>query len=213
VILPKLLVATRSEGKKREIRGILGHLPYEIVFLDDVGVYESPAELHLETAETFEGNALKKAEYFQKKSRLPTVAEDSGIEVFTLGGAPGVHSRRFALASPGENEAEANNRELLRRLAGAPPNRRTARYRSVAVFVKQLGAIPHVFEGSCNGRIAGEPLGTGGFGYDPLFFSDDLQKTFGEATQEEKDTVSHRGRALQGLIEWLEANPLKLPGG
>jgi XTP/dITP diphosphohydrolase len=206
-------MATRSLGKKREIRGLLGHLPYEILFPDDVGIYESPTELNLETADTFEGNALKKAEFFQKKSRLPTVAEDSGVEVFTLGGAPGVRSRRFALASPGEDASEANNRELLRRLAGAPPDRRTARYRCVAVFIEQLGAIPQVFEGSCNGRIATEPHGDGGFGYDPLFFSDDLQKIFGEVTQEEKDAVSHRGRAFQALIEWLEANPLQLPGG
>ncbi len=213
MILPKLLVATRSTGKKGEIRNLLGHLPYEIVFPDEVGIYESPTELNLETADTFEGNALKKADYFQKKSRMPTVAEDSGIEVFTLGGAPGVHSRRFALASPGVKEDEANNRELLRRLAGATPNRRTARYRCVAVFIKQLGAIPQVFEGSCNGRIGTEPHGAGGFGYDPLFFSDDLQKTFGEATQEEKDAVSHRGRAFQALIEWLEANPLTKQGG
>ncbi len=206
--LPKLLVATRNLGKKREIRGLLGHLPTEIVFPDDIGIYESSVEVNLETESTFEANALKKAEYFQKKSRLPTVAEDSGIEVLSLGGAPGVRSRRFALASPGQNEDEANNTELLRRLAGATPDRRGARYRSVAVFIKQLGAVPQVFEGSCHGRIATEPKGKGGFGYDPLFFSDDLQKTFGEATQQEKDGVSHRGRAFRALGKWLEENPL-----
>ena len=204
----KLLVATRNLGKKREIRSLLGHLPYEILFPDDIGVYESTAELSLETESTFEGNALKKAEYFQRKSRLPTVAEDSGIEVLTLGGAPGVRSRRFALASPGQNEDTANNTELLRRLAGATPDRRAARYRSVAVFIKQLGAVPEVFEGSCHGRIVTEPEGKGGFGYDPLFFSDDLQKTFGEATPEEKEGVSHRGRAFRALGKWLEENPL-----
>ena len=203
-----MLVATRNVGKKKEIRGLLGHLPFALVFPDDIGIYETPAELNLETESTFEGNARKKAEYFQKKCRLPTVAEDSGIEVFTLGDAPGVRSRRFALASPGQNEDEANNTELLRRLAGATPDRRAARYRSLVVFIKQLGAIPHVFEGSCQGRITTEPKGHGGFGYDPLFFSDDLQQTFGQATQDEKDGVSHRGLAFRELAEWLGENPL-----
>ena len=83
----------------------------------------------------------------------------------------------------------------------------------MAVFIKQLGAIPQVFEGSCTGRIGTEPHGTGGFGYDPLFYSDDLRKTFGEATPEEKHAVSHRGRAFQAFVEWLEANPLTLQGG
>lgn len=205
---PKLLVATRNLGKKREIRALLGDLPYEIVFPDDAGIYQAPDELNLETENTFEANALKKAEYFQRKSRLPTVAEDSGIEVLSLGGAPGVRSRRFAMAGPGEDEDEANNRELLRRLAGAPADLRGARYRCVAVFIKKLDAIPHMFEGSCMGRITTEPKGKGGFGYDPLFFSDELQKSFGEATQQEKDGVSHRGRAFRALASWLSENPL-----
>ena len=208
MIAPKLLIATRSLGKKREIRGLLERLPYQLVFPDDIGVYESAAELHLETESTFEGNALKKAEFFQKRSRLPTVAEDSGLEVLSLGGVPGVRSRRFAMASPGQNEDEANNQELLRRLAGAMPERRGARYRCVAVFIRQLGAMPQVFEGSCHGRITTDPAGTGGFGYDPLFFSDDLGKTFGQSAQEEKDGVSHRGRAFRELAKWLVENPL-----
>ena len=206
--LPKLLIATRNPGKRREIQQFLGDLSLEIVFPDDVGIYESPQELKLETESTFEGNARAKAEFFQKLSRLPTVAEDSGIEVLSLGGAPGVRSRRFAMVQPGQDEAEANNRELLRRLAGAPPDRRGARYRSVAVFIKKLDALPHVFEGSCQGRITTEPQGTGGFGYDPLFHSNDLEKTFGQANPEEKNAVSHRGRAFRALAKWLAANPL-----
>lgn len=206
--LPKLLIATRNPGKRREIQQFLGDLSLEIVFPDDVGIYESPQELKLETESTFEGNARAKAEFFQKLSRLPTVAEDSGIEVLSLGGAPGVRSRRFAMVQPGQDEAEANNRELLRRLAGAPPDRRGARYRSVAVFIKKLDALPQVFEGSCQGRITTEPQGTGGFGYDPLFHSNDLEKTFGQANPEEKNAVSHRGRAFRALAKWLAANPL-----
>ena len=206
--LPKLLIATRNPGKRREIRQFLADLSLEIVFLDDVGIYESPQELKLETASTFEGNALAKAEFFQKRSRLPTVAEDSGIEVLSLGGAPGVRSRRFAMAPPGQDADEANNRELLPRLAGAPSDRRGARYRSVAVFIKSLDALPQVFEGSCQGRITAEPQGTGGFGYDPLFHSHDLKKTFAAATLEEKNAVSHRGRAFRALAKWLAENPL-----
>ena len=206
--LPKLLIATRNPGKRREIQQFLDDLSVEIVFPDDVGIYESPQELKLETESTFEGNARAKAEFFQKLSRLPTVAEDSGIEVLSLGGAPGVRSRRFAMVQPGQDEAEANNRELLRRLAGAPPDRRGARYRSVAVFIKKIDALPQVFEGSCQGRITTEPQGTGGFGYDPLFHSNDLEKTFGQANPEEKNAVSHRGRAFRALAKWLAENPL-----
>ena len=206
--LPKLLIATRNPGKRREIQQFLGDLSLEIVFPDDVGIYESPQELKLETESTFEGNARAKAEFFQKLSRLPTVAEDSGIEVLSLGGAPGVRSRRFSMVQPGQDEAEANNRELLRRLAGAPPDRRGARYRSVAVFIKKLDALPQVFEGSCQGRITTEPQGTGGFGYDPLFHSNDLEKTFGQANPEEKNAVSHRGRAFRALAKCLAAHPL-----
>ena len=204
----KLLVATRSLGKKREIRSILGHLPYEIVFPEDVGLYHKSEEDVLETEVTFEGNARKKAEYFQKRSALPTVADDSGIEVISLGGQPGVRSRRFAMAAPGRDIDKANNNALLQRLAGAPPERRSAQYRCVAILLTDKAAMLRVFEASCRGRIEIEPKGTGGFGYDPLFYSHELKKTFGEASQEEKDAVSHRGQAFRALADWLEAHPL-----
>lgn len=204
----KLLVATRSLGKKREIRSLLGHLPYEIVFPEDVGLYETPEERVLETEQTFEGNARKKVEYFQKRARVPTVADDSGIEVLSLGGLPGVRSRRFAMAAPGQDIDLANNNALLQRLAGAPADRRGACFRCVVVLLVDRGAALRVFEGSCRGRIETEAKGTGGFGYDPLFYSYDLEKTFGEASQKEKDGVSHRGEAFSALAEWLEAHPL-----
>ncbi|MFQ5703875.1 MAG: non-canonical purine NTP pyrophosphatase [Gemmatimonadales bacterium] len=202
----RLLFATRSAGKAREIRQILGSLPYEIVFPDDIGLYESVDEATVEDAATFSGNAQRKAEYFVRRAGMPTVAEDSGLEVFSLGGAPGVRSRRFALATQGQDEA--NNAELLRRLAGASPERRTARYRCSVVFLAHESALPVVFEGECRGRILKSPCGTGGFGYDPLFFSDDLGVCFGEASFADKDAVSHRGRALRAFAEWLLANPL-----
>jgi XTP/dITP diphosphohydrolase len=202
----KLLAATRSAGKQREIRRILEPAGVEVVFPDDVMLFEEPSEDLLETADTFEANARHKAEYFAGRSGLPTFADDSGLEVLSLGGAPGVRSRRWAEAagSPADVDA-ANNAELLRRLAGAPEARRRARYRCVLVLLRAPGAIPEVFEGSCGGRILETPSGSGGFGYDPLFWSDDLGKSFGEAAAEEKDQVSHRGRALRSLAAALGA--------
>ena len=178
----------------------------EIAFPDDLGLYEREEEGGIETEETFEGNARRKAEFFMRLARMPVVAEDSGLEVLSLGGAPGVRSRRFALAT--ENQDEANIDELLRRLAGAPQTRRGARYQCALVFLPNRGDIGHVFHGSCNGRILTERQGTGGFGYDPIFFSEELGKSFGEATLDEKRSVSHRGRAFRAFAEWLAANPL-----
>jgi XTP/dITP diphosphohydrolase len=203
-----LLVATRSAGKQREFSRILGPLGMRLVFPDDVGLHPRPEEDALELAETFEANARHKAEYFARRSGLPTVADDSGLEVFSLGGSPGVRSRRWAGASGTPDEVDAaNNAELLRRLAGAPPERRRARYRCVLVLLRDPGAVPETFEGSCPGRILDRPEGDGGFGYDPYFFSDELQQSFGRATPEEKDRVSHRGRALRALASALEHRP------
>lgn len=200
----KLLAATRSAGKQREIRRVLEPAGVEVVFPDDILLYEERAEDVLETGETFEANARHKAEYFARRSGLPTVADDSGLEVLTLGGAPGVRSRRWAGATGSAAEVDAaNNAELLRRLAGAAESRRRARYRCVLVLLRTPEAIPEVFEGSCGGRILEAPAGSGGFAYDPLFWSDDLGKSFGEATAEEKDEVSHRGRALRSLAAVL----------
>lgn len=200
----KLLAATRSAGKQAEIRRVLEAAGHEVVFPDDAGVPETPAEHALETADSFEGNARRKAEYFARKTGLPTVADDSGLEVFALGGEPGVRSKRWAAAtgSPADVDA-ANNAELRRRLLGADPARRHARYRCVLVLLRTPGAIPEAFQGTCNGLIGTEPRGTGGFGYDPWFISDELGMTFGEATPADKDRVSHRGRALDALVAAL----------
>jgi XTP/dITP diphosphohydrolase len=206
-VKPKLLVATRNRGKQQEIGVLLADTPWNIQFPDDRGLWERPEELAIEDADSFEGNARRKAEYFARLSRLPTLAEDSGLEVFALGGEPGVHSRRFAFPAVDDVVAQdaANNAELLRRLAGAPDDRRRARYRCVVCFLERHDGIPQVFEGSCLGRILTAPEGTGGFGYDPVFHSDDLGKSFGVATPEEKARVSHRGRAFRAYVEWLRA--------
>ncbi len=200
----KLLAATRSRGKQPEIRRVLEPAGVEVVFPDDMGLWEAQIEETLEVAESFEGNARRKAEHFARLSGLPTVADDSGLEVFALGGAPGVRSRRWAgVTGSGPEVDAANNAELLRRLLGASEARRRARYRCVLVYLPEPGAVPQVFEGACAGVVLDAPRGEGGFGYDPLFLSDELGRTFGEASAEEKDAVSHRGRALRGLAEAL----------
>jgi XTP/dITP diphosphohydrolase len=200
----KLLAATRSAGKQREFRRVLEPAGIEVVFPDDMGLYLKPAEALLEMGQSFEANARHKAEHFARLSGLPTVADDSGLEVLSLGGAPGVRSRRWAGATGNDAAVDAaNNAELIRRLAGATGLRRSARYRCVLVYIPVAGAIPRVFEGACAGRILDQPKGDAGFGYDPYFLSDELGKTFGEASPAEKDSVSHRGRALRELVAQL----------
>jgi XTP/dITP diphosphohydrolase len=205
-----LLLATRSEGKLRELKPMFATAGLTLVSLQELEIDESEEENDLESYPTFEENALSKARYFYEVSGgIPTVADDSGLEVFALGGAPGVRSRRWAGATGTPDEVDAaNNAELVRRLAGAPPERRRARYRCVLVLLRGPGSVPESFEGSCVGRILEHPVGTGGFGYDPYFFSDELQKSFGEAAPEEKDRVSHRGRALLSLAAELEQRPI-----
>jgi len=201
----KLLVATRSAGKQREVKRLLADAGLDLVFPEDVNLFEEAAEDLLEQSDSYRSNARAKAEHFAKRSGLPTVADDSGLEVFYLGGAPGVKSKRWAGASGTAAEVDVgNNAELVRRLAGAPEAKRRAQYKCVLVLIRHAGAMPEVFEGECAGRILESPKGTGGFGYDPYFFSADLGKSFGEATDEEKDKVSHRGRAFAGLRAALE---------
>jgi XTP/dITP diphosphohydrolase len=206
----KVLAATRSSGKQEEIRRILGPAGLDLVFPDDVGLWETSAEDALELEESFEIIARRKAEHFARLSSLPTFADDSGLEVLSLGGAPGVRSKRWAGATgPPAIVDAANNAELLRRLAGAPERRRLARYRCVLVYLSRSGAVPTVCQGDCTGRILDAPRGKNGFGYDPLFFSDELGKSFGEATSEEKDRVSHRGKALRALLRALQVTTEK----
>lgn len=200
----KLLFASRSLGKQREVKRVLGPAGYEVVFPDDAGVHEDPAEEGLELGVSFEANARAKAEYFARRSQLPTLADDSGLEVMMLGGAPGVRSKRWSGASGSAAEVDAaNNAELLRRLLGAPPAKRSARYRCVMVFLATPSAMPLVVSGETAGRILEAPEGTGGFGYDSYFWSVELGKSFGVATPEEKDAVSHRGKALRALLPRL----------
>jgi XTP/dITP diphosphohydrolase len=199
----RLLVATRSRGKQAEFRQLLASLADEIVFPDDLGIAESPEEDALEVHDSFEANALAKAEYFAARGACPALADDSGLEVDALNGAPGVWSKRFAGAiGPDHEVTAANNAELLRRLEGAAPEGRTARYRCVLALAwpPAAGRAPVLVAGWTNGTILTAPEGSGGFGYDPLFRSDDLGIAFASATPQAKHAVSHRGRAVAALL-------------
>jgi XTP/dITP diphosphohydrolase len=202
----KLLVATRSRGKTREIRELFAGLPFHLVFPDELELDRLPEEGELEYAETYAGNAVSKARHFAQRGGLPTVADDSGIEVDAIGGAPGVHSARYALQQGSGGvlpQDAANNALLLERLAGIPEEQRTARYRCVVVYLETPSAAPELVEATCDGRILTVSRGDGGFGYDPLFYSNDLQRSFGEVPPATKHRVSHRGRAFRALIEVL----------
>jgi len=205
--VPTLLVATRSTGKMAEIRRILGEVPgIRVLGLDEAGMPPSVEEEDLEPYESFEENALSKAEYFSTKTGLPAVADDSGIEVEALEGAPGVRSKRFAPPAYGRGRSrdEANNRYLLERLRGVPTERRGARYVCVAALVGPAG-MRIVTRGEAPGCIIDTPRGTGGFGYDPHMYDPALGKTFAEMTPREKDRRSHRGHAFRALAVELRA--------
>jgi len=197
-------VATRSAGKTREIRALLGGSAIEVRFPAELGLERRPEEDDLEHGLTYAENAVLKARYFAARGGLPTAADDSGIEVDALGGAPGVHSARWAGAGAGDPDQDArNNARLVAALREVPEERRTARYRCVVAFLEGADARPELVEGTCEGRIVLEPRGTGGFGYDPYFFSPELGMTFGEAPPAAKHRVSHRGRAFRALAEVL----------
>jgi XTP/dITP diphosphohydrolase len=197
----KVLVATRSAGKLRELRGILEEAGMTGITLDDAGIAESRDEDAIECYATFEENALAKARYFHRKSGMPTLADDSGLRVDALDGAPGVWSKRFSGRSDlsGQELDDANNAKLLSELRGQ--ENRSASYACAAAWVN--GSEEHFAIGETSGRIVDEPGGDNGFGYDPYFFSNELRKTFGDATIAEKQVASHRGRAFRSLIAAL----------
>ena len=197
----------------REIRRILAAAgcPVEVESLEEARVRWKSDEERIEEHDSFLANARAKAEYFARLTGRPTVADDSGIEVITLGGAPGVRSRRFAPESgrlTGKELDAANNAELLRRLRGAEQARRRACYVCVAVLLRTPSAPPESFTGRSWGSVLQEPRGSGGFGYDPLFLHESLGKSFGEAAADEKDAVSHRGEAFRQVAAALAARPL-----
>lgn len=220
-----ILIATRNRHKVGEIRAILG-AQFQFLTLNDFPA----APKVIEDADTFEGNATKKAVELAKwlaqlkDSKLPipgfVLADDSGLEVDALKGAPGVHSARFATLDKTENSHDAdNNAKLLRLLKDVPPEKRTARFRCVIALVpvpeekieaaspvcyaEEFGA--QIFDGVCEGKILFEPRGQNGFGYDPLFVPDGFDQTFGELGDDVKNQLSHRAKALEKLKHWLKA--------
>lgn len=191
----KLLLATTNRGKISELRRILGQQPIELVGLD---AGDSTEEI--ETAQTFAENALLKARHYHRQTGLPTIADDSGLEVAALGGRPGVASARYA----GPEASDAKRiQKLLGELKEVPADGRAARFVCAAALVWAAGE--QVFEDEARGRILDAPRGTGGFGYDPVFLYPPLGKTFAELSAEEKAEISHRGRAFRRLVTWLEA--------
>lgn len=202
--MSRLLVATRSAGKLRELAPLLraaGHVPIDLA---TAGIPEAPAEDAIEVHETFEANALAKARHFFALSGIPTLAEDSGLCVDALGGGPGVRSKRWSGRTDlgGEALDAANNVRLLAALSGAPVGSgRGAGYVCAAAYVDADGEV--VRRGETRGQIEEAPRGSEGFGYDPLFRSDELGRTFAEVTCEEKAGVSHRGRAVRAVLAAL----------
>jgi XTP/dITP diphosphohydrolase len=203
---PRLLVATHSVPKLAELRELLQLRRGELVSLQDLGI-EDDAD---ETGTTFETNARIKARFGARWTGLPTLADDSGLEVDALAGAPGVRTRRYA--GPAATDAD-NNAKLLTALDGLPPERRGARYVCLLALAEpRPGAGPHeavpmrVVRGTTRGRITTEPRGSGGFGYDPIFEPEGEPpggRTFGQWSAAEKNAVSHRGRAARRMAPIL----------
>jgi XTP/dITP diphosphohydrolase len=197
------LLATRSVGKLRELEPLFAVAGIRVITLDRAGIAESADEPAIEAFSTFEENALAKARYFRDTSGLSTFADDSGLETYALGGAPGVRSKRWSGRDDltGRGLDEANNAELLRALRSASDRR--GRYVCVAALASQDKEL--VRRGEVEGEILEEPRGREGFGYDPLFLSTELGMTFGEASLADKERVSHRARAFRELLRAMRA--------
>ena len=192
----KILLATTSPGKLREQREALARLDLDIVTLEAFPDVAPPEE----TGSSFRENAAAKALYYNGRTGLAAVGEDAGLVVDALSGEPGVHSARWLGA---ETSYDVKNARLLEMLDGVPREQRTARYVS-AVALAIEGAIAFEYEGRCEGLIALEPRGEGGFGYDPIFEHTESGKTMAEMSPAEKSAVSHRGKAMRALSAHLE---------
>lgn len=190
----KLIFATNNAHKLGEVQALLGNA-FELVTLRECGITEDIPE----TAETLEGNALQKARYVYEKTGLDCFADDTGLEVDALNGAPGVHSARYATDG---HDFAANNRLLLKNLEGVVD--RTARFRTVIALI--LDGVEYTFEGRVEGAIATSESGSEGFGYDPLFVPSGEIITFAQMSAEAKNAISHRGRAVAKLVDFLKVD-------
>jgi XTP/dITP diphosphohydrolase len=206
--MPVVLLATRNAGKLREIRelasaggtGVPGGSGAPAIVWRGLDEFPDLPDAPEEGA-TFIENARAKALFYALATRLHTLADDSGLEVDALAGRPGIHSARFA-GTPRNDHA--NNRRLLAELAGLPPERRTARFRCVMAFAAP-GRILRESAGALEGRILEVPRGANGFGYDPLFWLPDLQRSVAELPAEQKNALSHRGQALRTMLPQIES--------
>ena len=205
----KIVFATNNAHKLKEIREILGN-GFEVVSLAEIGCHENIPE----TGETLEENALQKAQYVYDHYHISCFADDTGLEVEALDGAPGVHSARYAEGT--DHNSEANMAKLLRQLDGK--DNRKARFRTVIALIEKKDVCPcgctsipqiHRFEGIVKGRIATEKHGSEGFGYDPLFVTEGYDKSFAELGEYVKNTISHRARAVAKLAEYLTGDKTK----
>lgn len=192
-MIKQIIFATNNAHKLSEVQAVLGDR-FRLVTLAECGITEEIPE----DAPTLEGNALRKARYVHERTGVDCFADDTGLEVDALDGAPGVHSARYATDG---HDFAANNRLLLRNLAGAAD--RSAHFRTVIALI--LDGREYLFEGRVNGRIAESEAGCGGFGYDPLFVPEGFDKTFAEMGADEKNAISHRGRAVRRLVEFLQS--------
>lgn len=191
----KILIATNNRHKVNEIREILGSGRFDLVTLSDLNI---SAEVE-EDKDTLEGNALKKAEEMYRIARVPAIADDTGLFVDVLGGEPGVYSSRYA----GENATYDDNCvKLLSSMKEVPEGKRSAYFKTVVCFYESEG-IYKFFEGICTGRIDTRKRGEKGFGYDPLFIPDGFDKTYAEMSEEEKNSISHRGKAFKKSGEFI----------
>ncbi len=191
IILKKIILATNNRHKCEEFSRILEPVGYKVVSLSDVGIDSNPDE----NADSFEGNALIKARAISSKTDCMVMADDSGLCVDALSGAPGVHSARYA--GEGASAKECNEKLLM---VMKNFEERSAHFCCVIALIEQ-GGQEHLFRGECHGKIAQEASGDGGFGYDPIFLVGD--RSFAELSKEEKDEISHRGRASELLKEYL----------
>jgi XTP/dITP diphosphohydrolase len=195
----QLFIATKNKGKVEEIKFCLGRTDIEVLsFIEIPGIPDIE-----ETGTTFEQNAWLKAKQVYDLVKIPVIADDSGLEAEYLKGAPGVYSSRYAGTDASD---EDNCRKLLHELEGVQREKRKARF--VCVIAYFDGSEKKFFEGYCEGRINDSKRGTGGFGYDPLFIPDGYDKTYAELDPETKNSISHRGRALRKLTEYLKTEML-----
>jgi len=203
--MPRILIATSNPGKLRDFAGAAASLGIVIEPLPNFSSLPAVVEDGL----TFEANARKKAEFYSPYAPGEIVlADDSGLEVEALGGAPGVHSARYAADQPhlvGNNtDDQANNARLIRELRKIPQNQRTGRFVCVIAAARD-GRTLAAFRGQAEGTLLDVPRGSGGFGYDPLFYFPSIQKTFAELTPEEKAQYSHRGKAFREFLGWISS--------